>query len=37
MGSYGHNILENVLIGSTARKVVRHSEVPVLVVRLPDI
>ncbi len=35
MGSYGHNILENVLIGSTARKVVRHSEIPVLVIRLP--
>ena len=37
MGSYGHNILEDVLIGSTARKVVKHSEIPVLVVRLPDI
>ena len=35
MGSYGHNILGNVLIGGTARKVVRHSETPVLVVRLP--
>jgi len=35
MGSYGHNILEDVLIGSTARKVVKHSAIPVLVVRLP--
>jgi len=35
MGSYGHNILEDVLIGSTARKVVKHSGIPVLVVRLP--
>ncbi len=35
MGSYGYNILEDVLIGGTARKVVRQSKKPVLVVRLP--
>ena len=35
MGSYGYNILEDVFIGGTARKVVKQSEKPVLVVRLP--
>jgi len=35
MGSYGHNILEDAFIGGTARKVVKQSEKPVLVVRLP--
>ncbi len=35
MGSYGHNILQGALLGGTARKVVKNSEIPVLVVRLP--
>jgi len=35
MGSHGYNILLGALIGSTARKVVRNSEIPVLVVKLP--
>lgn len=35
MGSYGYNILEDILIGGTARRVVKQSEKPVLVVRLP--
>ena len=35
MGSYGHNILEDAFIGGTARKVVKQSEKPVLVIRLP--
>jgi len=35
MGSYGHNILQDAFIGGTARKVVKQSEKPVLVVRLP--
>jgi nucleotide-binding universal stress UspA family protein len=35
MGSYGHNILQGALLGGTARKVVKNSQTPVLVVRLP--
>lgn len=35
MGSYGYNILKGALLGGTARKVVRNSEIPVLVIRLP--
>jgi nucleotide-binding universal stress UspA family protein len=35
MGTHGYNILKDALIGGTARKVVRHSEVPVMVIRLP--
>ena len=36
MGSHGHGIVEKMLIGSTARKVVRESKKPVLVVRLSE-
>ena len=32
MGSHGHGFLENAIIGSTARRVVRRSSKPVLVV-----
>ena len=35
MGSHGHGVIEEALIGSTARRVVRRSKKPVLVVRLP--
>lgn len=35
MGSYGHNILQDAFVGGTARRVVKRSETPVLVVRLP--
>ena len=35
MGSYGHNLLQGALMGGTARRVIRRSETPVLVVRLP--
>ena len=35
IGSLGHGVIENVLIGSTAKKVVQRSKKPVLVVRLP--
>ena len=35
MGTHGHGKLEDAMIGSTARRVVRRSEIPVLVVRLP--
>jgi nucleotide-binding universal stress UspA family protein len=36
MGTHGHGTLEDVMIGSTARRVVRRSRIPVLVVRLPE-
>jgi nucleotide-binding universal stress UspA family protein len=36
MGSHGHNVLQNALIGGTARKVVQSSRLPVLVIRLPE-
>lgn len=35
MGTHGHNLLKDVMIGSTARKVVKYSEKPVLTVKLP--
>jgi nucleotide-binding universal stress UspA family protein len=35
MGTHGHGVISEVLIGSTAKWVVRHSRIPVLVVRLP--
>ena len=36
MGTHGHGVLEEAFLGSTARKVIRKSKKPVLVVRLPD-
>ncbi|UWZ79439.1 universal stress protein [Geoalkalibacter halelectricus] len=36
MGTHGHGFLYSALIGSTARKMIKESEIPVLVVRLPD-
>ena len=36
MGTQGHGLLEDVLIGSTAQRVIRRSKKPVLVVRLPE-
>ena len=35
MGNYGHNIIQEALIGGSARTVVKNSEVPVLLIRLP--
>jgi len=35
MGSHGHGAIAEAVIGSTARKVLRRSQKPVLVVRLP--
>lgn len=35
MGTHGHGAIADVLIGSTAKWVVRHSPIPVLVIRLP--
>jgi len=36
MGTHGHGAIANVFIGSTAKWVVRHSKIPVLVIRLPE-
>ena len=36
MGSHGHKGIVDALIGSTARRVIRQSKKPVLVVRLPE-
>ncbi|MEE4262894.1 MAG: universal stress protein [Desulfobacteraceae bacterium] len=35
VGTYGHGSLSNVLVGSTAKWVLKNSPIPVLVVRLP--
>lgn len=36
MGTHGHGFLFSALIGSTAKKMIQHSKIPVLVVRLPE-
>ena len=36
LGTHGHNILQDSLIGSTARRMVKDSQIPVLVIRLPE-
>ena len=36
MGTHGHGIIEEAMIGSTAQRVIRRSKKPVLVVRLPE-
>ncbi|MEX1299415.1 MAG: universal stress protein [Desulfotignum sp.] len=36
IGTHGHNILQDSLIGSTARRIVKDSKIPVLVIRLPE-
>ncbi len=36
MGTHGHGFLYSALIGSTARKMIKYSDIPVLVVRLPE-
>jgi nucleotide-binding universal stress UspA family protein len=36
MGTHGHGVIAGAVIGSTARKVLRRSQKPVLVVRLPE-
>lgn len=36
MGSHGHGAIVNALLGSTAKRVVRESKLPVMVVRLPE-
>jgi nucleotide-binding universal stress UspA family protein len=36
MGTHGQGLLADAMMGSTARRVVRRSEIPVLVIRLPE-
>lgn len=36
MGTHGHGIIADAVMGSTARRVVRRSKIPVLMIRLPD-
>ncbi len=36
IGKHGYNILESSLIGGTARRVVKDSKIPVMVIRLPE-
>ena len=36
MGSHGHGIVADAMIGSTARRVVRRSTLPVMTIRLPE-
>lgn len=36
MGTHGHGFLYSALIGSNAKRMIKQSEIPVLVVRLPE-
>lgn len=36
MGTHGHGVIADAMMGSTARRVIRRSKTPVLVIRLPD-
>ncbi len=36
MGTHGYGLLAGALMGSTARRVVRRTETPVMVIRLPE-
>ena len=36
MGTHGHGILADVMIGSIARRVTRRCQIPVLTIRLPE-
>ena len=35
MGTHGHGTFTEVFVGSTAKRVIKHSPIPVLVIRLP--
>lgn len=37
MGTHGHGTIADVFVGSTAKWVVKHSPIPVLVIRLPEV
>ncbi|MFV0564822.1 MAG: universal stress protein [Flavobacteriaceae bacterium] len=36
MGTHSHSILENVLLGNTATKIIKHSKIPTLVIPVKD-
>ncbi|MFH2059098.1 MAG: universal stress protein [Pseudomonadota bacterium] len=36
MGIYGHNFLQDSLIGGTTRRIIKDSTIPVMVIRLPE-
>lgn len=36
MGTHGYSAIKDAFIGSTARKVVKRSKVPVMIIRLPE-
>jgi nucleotide-binding universal stress UspA family protein len=36
MGSHGHGLLKHAIMGDTVKRVVQRSEIPVLVVRVPE-
>jgi nucleotide-binding universal stress UspA family protein len=36
MGTHGHNILQDSLIGNTAKRIVKDSQMPVVIIRLPE-
>jgi nucleotide-binding universal stress UspA family protein len=35
MGTHGHGVIADVLVGNTAKWVIKHSPIPVLIIRLP--
>ena len=35
VGTHGHGVIADVLVGNTAKWVIKHSPIPVLVIRLP--
>jgi nucleotide-binding universal stress UspA family protein len=35
MGTHGHSVIADLLVGNTAKWVIKHSPIPVLVIRLP--
>jgi len=37
MGTHGHGTIADVFVGSTAKWVIKHSPIPVLVIRLPEV
>jgi nucleotide-binding universal stress UspA family protein len=35
MGTHGQSVIADVLVGNTAKWAIKHSPIPVLVIRLP--
>jgi len=36
MGTHGYNVLQDSLIGGTARRIVKDSKIPVMIIRFPS-